>query len=93
MAGRWRAELRSPEGGDKQHACTHTQCTHGVHTQVRADKLREVQAGHDGTWVAHPDLVKVGRRGGPWSIPEADGGSGASPEDESVRQPPFAHTR
>ena len=24
---------------------------------MRADKLREVQAGHDGTWVAHPDLV------------------------------------
>ena len=27
--------------------------------KVRADKLREVQAGHDGTWVAHPALVKV----------------------------------
>ncbi|GBF96400.1 malate synthase [Raphidocelis subcapitata] len=27
--------------------------------KVRADKLREVQAGHDGTWVAHPELVKV----------------------------------
>lgn len=27
--------------------------------QVRADKLREVNAGHDGTWVAHPDLVKL----------------------------------
>lgn len=26
---------------------------------MRADKLREVQAGHDGTWVAHPDLVKL----------------------------------
>ncbi len=25
--------------------------------KVRADKLREVQAGHDGTWVAHPGLV------------------------------------
>ena len=25
--------------------------------KVRADKLREVRAGHDGTWVAHPDLV------------------------------------
>lgn len=23
------------------------------------DKIREVKAGHDGTWVAHPDLVKV----------------------------------
>ncbi|KAI8993536.1 malate synthase A [Pilobolus umbonatus] len=28
-------------------------------TKVRADKLREVTAGHDGTWVAHPDLVKI----------------------------------
>jgi len=29
--------------------------------QVRADKLREVQDGHDGTWVAHPGLVPVAR--------------------------------
>ena len=27
--------------------------------KVRADKLREVRAGHDGTWVAHPALVSV----------------------------------
>ncbi|KAL0098058.1 malate synthase A [Phycomyces blakesleeanus] len=27
--------------------------------KVRADKLREVKAGHDGTWVAHPDLVTI----------------------------------
>jgi malate synthase len=27
--------------------------------KVRTDKLREVQAGHDGTWVAHPALVPV----------------------------------
>jgi malate synthase len=27
--------------------------------KVRADKLREVSAGHDGTWVAHPALVAV----------------------------------
>jgi malate synthase len=27
--------------------------------KVREDKLREVKAGHDGTWVAHPDLVPV----------------------------------
>ena len=26
---------------------------------VRADKLREVHMGHDGTWVAHPGLVPV----------------------------------
>jgi len=28
---------------------------------VRRDKLREVQAGHDGTWVAHPGLVPVAK--------------------------------
>jgi malate synthase len=29
--------------------------------RVREDKLREVRAGHDGTWVAHPGLVPVAR--------------------------------
>ncbi|HEY8073821.1 MAG TPA: malate synthase A, partial [Labilithrix sp.] len=29
--------------------------------KVRADKLREVQNGHDGTWVAHPGLVAVAK--------------------------------
>ncbi len=29
--------------------------------RVRADKLREVKAGHDGTWVAHPALVALAR--------------------------------
>ena len=28
---------------------------------VKADKEREVNDGHDGTWVAHPDLVPVAR--------------------------------
>ncbi len=27
--------------------------------KLRADKLREVQEGHDGTWVAHPGLVQI----------------------------------
>ncbi len=27
--------------------------------RVRADKLREVKLGHDGTWVAHPGLVPI----------------------------------
>jgi malate synthase len=27
--------------------------------RVRADKLREANAGHDGTWVAHPGLARV----------------------------------
>jgi len=30
--------------------------------RVRADKLREVTAGHDGTWVAHPALIPVARQ-------------------------------
>ncbi len=30
--------------------------------KVRADKEREVREGHDGTWVAHPDLVPVARQ-------------------------------
>ena len=29
--------------------------------RVRQDKLREVKAGHDGTWVAHPGLVPVAK--------------------------------
>src|SRR5947208_54939 len=29
--------------------------------KVRADKLREVRAGHDGTWVAHPGLIPIAR--------------------------------
>jgi malate synthase len=31
----------------------------GALDKVRADKLREVSNGHDGTWVAHPALVPV----------------------------------
>ena len=40
---------RDPEANEKALAA------------VRADKLREVNAGHDGTWVAHPDLVPVAK--------------------------------
>ena len=29
--------------------------------KVRQDKLREVEAGHDGTWVAHPGLVGIAK--------------------------------
>src|SRR3546814_17814545 len=29
--------------------------------RVRADKLREAEAGHDGTWVAHPALIPIAR--------------------------------
>ena len=30
-------------------------------SRVRQDKLREVKAGHDGTWVAHPGLVALAK--------------------------------
>ncbi len=30
--------------------------------KVRADKLREVREGHDGTWVAHPGLVPIAKQ-------------------------------
>jgi malate synthase len=30
--------------------------------KVRLDKLREVRAGHDGTWVAHPGLVPIAKQ-------------------------------
>jgi malate synthase len=29
--------------------------------KVRKDKIREVNAGHDGTWVAHPGLVSIAK--------------------------------
>ncbi|WP_255518154.1 malate synthase A [Fulvivirga sp. M361] len=29
--------------------------------KVRKDKMREVRMGHDGTWVAHPGLVKLAK--------------------------------
>jgi malate synthase len=40
--------------------------------KVRRDKLREVQAGHDGTWVAHPGLVQVAKEIFDQYMPEAN---------------------
>ncbi|CAA9307785.1 MAG: Malate synthase [uncultured Lysobacter sp.] len=37
------------------------EATEAAFEKVRADKLREVTAGCDGTWVAHPALVPVAR--------------------------------
>ncbi|KGQ20160.1 Malate synthase [Lysobacter dokdonensis DS-58] len=34
---------------------------HRAMERVRADKVREVGAGHDGTWVAHPALIPLAR--------------------------------
>ncbi len=40
--------------------------------KVRADKVREVRAGHDGTWVAHPGLVPVAKAVFDEHMPEAN---------------------
>jgi malate synthase len=37
----------------------HPDINEAAFAKVRADKEREAKAGHDGTWVAHPDLVPV----------------------------------
>ena len=37
------------------------EANHVAMEKVRADKLREVQDGHDGTWVAHPALVSLAK--------------------------------
>lgn len=37
------------------------QANEAAMAKVRADKLREVQAGHDGTWVAHPALIPIAK--------------------------------
>jgi malate synthase len=38
---------------------TDPQANEAALANVRADKLREVKEGHDGTWVAHPGLVEI----------------------------------
>jgi malate synthase len=38
--------------------------------KVKADKEREAKNGHDGTWVAHPDLVPVARGLRPKLMPQ-----------------------
>jgi malate synthase len=40
--------------------------------KVEADKLREVRAGHDGTWVAHPALVGVAKKVFDEHMPQAN---------------------
>src|SRR5580698_1818497 len=38
------------------------QANEAAMARVRADKLREVRAGHDGTWIAHPGLAAIARQ-------------------------------
>jgi malate synthase len=40
--------------------------------KVRQDKLREVHAGHDGTWVAHPGLVPIAKEVFDAGMPDAN---------------------
>ncbi|WP_290888635.1 malate synthase A [Arenimonas sp.] len=53
--------------------------------RVRADKLREANAGHDGTWVAHPALIPVAREVFDEKMP--------SPNQQQVRREDVAVTR
>ncbi len=41
-------------------------------SKVEADKWREVKAGHDGTWVAHPGLVPVAKKIFDEGMPQAN---------------------
>jgi malate synthase len=38
-----------------------SQANQAAMARVRADKLREARAGHDGTWIAHPGLATIAR--------------------------------
>jgi malate synthase len=71
--------------------------------KVRADKLREVKAGHDGTWVAHPGLVPVAKdifdahMSGPNQIAPKEGEGGRREDvtvtrDDLLRVPEGART-
>lgn len=48
------------------------QANEAAMAKVRADKLREVRAGHDGTWVAHPGLVPIAKEIFDANMPQAN---------------------
>jgi len=52
--------------------------------KVRQDKLREVQSGHDGTWVAHPALVAIAKGIFDEHMPEKNQIATASRDDVNV---------
>jgi malate synthase len=56
--------------------------------KVRRDKLREVQAGHDGTWVAHPGLVPVAKEIFDKYMPEPNQISPTKNQDKKVTDRP-----
>lgn len=52
-----------PSARAHAHAHEHTHAhAHQAFEKVRQDKLREVKAGHDGTWVAHPGLLQIAKK-------------------------------
>ena len=53
--------------------------------RVRADKLREANAGHDGTWLAHPALIPIAR--------EVFDGKMPGPHQQDVRREDVNVTR
>uniref|UniRef100_A0A0D9W6F6 malate synthase n=1 Tax=Leersia perrieri TaxID=77586 RepID=A0A0D9W6F6_9ORYZ len=62
---------------------------------VRKDKLREVRAGHDGTWAAHPGLIPAIREvfvghlaGKPNQIADATAADDAVVTEDDLLQPP-----
>jgi malate synthase len=65
--------------------------------RVRADKIREVTNGHDGTWVAHPALVPVAKAvfdafmPGPNQLDRQP--SGPAPTAEDLLRTPASGTR
>ena len=58
--------------------------------KVRADKEREAGNGHDGTWVAHPDLVPVAREVFDRLMPQANQ-LGKAREDVTVTAADLLH--
>ncbi len=60
--------------------------------RVRADKRREVEDGHDGTWVAHPALVPIAREIFDAGMPAPNQIGrplpGAAPDPEALLTPP-----
>ena len=55
--------------------------------KVRKDKLREVKAGHDGTWVAHPGLVPVAKEIFDQHMPGQNQISSPAPGGDGSKQP------
>lgn len=53
---------------------------------VRADKAREAGNGHDGTWVAHPDLIAVAKEVFDKEMPSANQKGVIPPGDHTAEQ-------